>query len=105
MLLGGAELSTFKMNGETYEVIAQIDRAERANPADLYGLFVRSESGIMVPLSSVVTIDETVTSSGLPHYDRQRSSGINGNVLAGVPLGETLDRLSAIANEVIPKFR
>ncbi|MBW2715878.1 MAG: efflux RND transporter permease subunit [Deltaproteobacteria bacterium] len=102
VLLGGAELSTFKMHGETYEVIAQVDRADRANPADLYGLFVRSESGIMVPLSSVVTVDETVTSAGLPHYDRQRSSGISGNVLAGVPLGETLDRLSAIANEVIP---
>jgi len=103
VLLGGAELSTFKMHGETYEVIAQIDRADRANPADLYGLFVRSESGIMVPLASVVTIDETVTSSGLPHYDRQRSSGITGNLLRGVPLGETLDRVSEIANEVIPK--
>jgi multidrug efflux pump len=102
VLLGGAELSTFKMHGETYEVIAQIDRADRANPTDLYGLYVRSESGIMVPLASVVTIEETVTSSGLPHYDRQRASGISGNLLTGVPLGETLDQLKAIGEEVIP---
>ncbi|MBW2577833.1 MAG: efflux RND transporter permease subunit [Deltaproteobacteria bacterium] len=102
VLLGGAELSTFKMHGETYEVIAQIDRADRANPTDLYGLYVRSESGIMVPLASVVTIEETVTSSGLPHYDRQRAAGISGNLLEGVPLGETLDQLKAIGEEVIP---
>jgi multidrug efflux pump len=103
VLLGGAELSTFKLHGETYEVIAQIDRSDRANPTDLYGLYVRSESGIMVPLASVVTVEETVTSSGLPHYDRQRAAGISGNLLAGVPLGKTLDAVSAIASEVIPK--
>jgi multidrug efflux pump len=103
VLLGGAELSTFKLHGETYEVIAQIDRSDRANPTDLYGLYVRSESGIMVPLASVVTVEETVTSSGLPHYDRQRAAGISGNLLQGVPLGETLDAVSAIASQVIPK--
>jgi multidrug efflux pump len=102
VLLGGAELSTFKMHGETYEVIAQIDRSDRANPTDLYGLYVRSESGIMVPLASVVTIEETVTSSGLPHYDRQRAAGVSGNLLTGVPLGETLDQVKAIGKEVIP---
>jgi len=103
VLLGGAELSTFKMHGETYEVIAQIDRSDRANPTDLYGLYVRSESGIMVPLASVVSVEETVTSSGLPHYDRQRASGVSGNLLAGVPLGKTLDQITAIGREVIPK--
>jgi multidrug efflux pump len=102
VLLGGAELSTFKMHGETYEVIAQIDRSDRANPSDLYGLYVRSESGVMVPLASVVTVEETVTSSGLPHYDRQRAAGISGNLLEGVPLGETLDQVKAIGKEVIP---
>ena len=103
VLLGGAELSTFKLHGETYEVIAQIDRADRANPTDLYGLYVRSESGIMVPLASVVSVEETVTSSGLPHYDRQRAAGISGNLLTGVPLGETLDQVKAIGREVIPE--
>jgi multidrug efflux pump len=57
----------------------------------------------MVPLASVVTVEETVTSSGLPHYDRQRAAGISGNLLSGVPLGETLDAVSAIASEVVPE--
>jgi multidrug efflux pump len=103
VLLGGAELSTFKLHGETYDVIAQIDRSDRVSPTDLYGLYVRSESGIMVPLASVVTVEETVTSSGLPHYDRQRAAGISGHLLSGVPLGETLDAVGAVASEVIPK--
>jgi multidrug efflux pump len=102
VLLGGLKLSTFKLYGETYEVIAQVDRTERANPADLYGLYVRSKSGVMVPLASVLSVEETVTSSGLPHHDRQRAAGISGSLLRGVPLGETLDQLQAIGSEVIP---
>ena len=103
VLLGGLKLSTFKLHGETYKVIAQIDRSERGNPADLYGFYVRSQSGIMVPLASVVSIEETVTSSGLPHYDRQRAATITGHLLLGVPLGDTLDQMRAIGAEVIPE--
>jgi len=102
VLLGGLKLSTFKLHGETYEVIAQVDRAERANPTDLYGLYVRSDSGIMVPLASVVSVEETVTSAGLPHYDRKRAATITGHLLEGVPLGATLERISAIGREVLP---
>jgi multidrug efflux pump len=103
VLLGGVKLSTFKLHGETYEVIAQIDRSERASPTDLYGLYVRSQSGVMIPLASVVSVEETVTSSGLPHHDRQRAATITGHLLSGVPLGVTLDRISAIGSEVIPE--
>jgi multidrug efflux pump len=56
----------------------------------------------MVPLASVVSVEETVTSPGLSHYDRQRATEISGHLLAGVPLGATLDRIRAIASEVIP---
>jgi multidrug efflux pump len=56
----------------------------------------------MVPLASVVSVEETVTSAGLPHYDRQRAATVTGNLLSGVPLGSVLDRISAIGAEVIP---
>jgi len=102
VLLGGLKLSTFKLHGETYEVIAQIDRSERANPTDLYGLYVRSDEGTMIPLASVVSVEETVTSSGVPHFDRQRAATITGYLLSGVALGEVLDRVAAIGSEVLP---
>jgi len=103
VLLGGLKLSTFKLHGETYEVIAQVDRSARSSPTDLYGLYVRSVSGIMVPLASVVSVEETVTSAGLPHYDRQRAATVTAALLSGAPLGAVLDRIRAIGAEVIPK--
>jgi multidrug efflux pump len=103
ILLGGLKLSTFKLGGETYEVIAQLDREQRSNPTDLYGLYVRSDSGRLVPLISVVTLEESVTAPGLPHFDRQRTATITGHLLEGVPLGDILLQMRAIAAKVIPE--
>jgi multidrug efflux pump len=102
ILLGGLKLSTFKLGGETYEVIAQLDRAQRSSPTDLYGLNVRAQSGRLVPLDSVVTLEETVTAPALPHFDRLRTATITGYLLEGVPLGDVLLQVRAIAEDVVP---
>ena len=102
ILLGGLELSTYKLHGETYKVIAQLERPERSNPKDLYGLRVRSITGELVPLDSVVSLEETLTAPGLFHHDRMRSATITGSLLSGVALGGALERLRGIAEETLP---
>jgi multidrug efflux pump len=49
ILFGGLDLTTFKLGGETYDVIAQLSRPERSTPRDLYGVYVRSASGSWYP--------------------------------------------------------
>jgi multidrug efflux pump len=83
-------------------VIAQLDRTQRSSPTDLYGLYVRAQSGRLVPLDSVVTVEETVTAPSLPHFDRLRTATITGHLLQGIPLGEVLVQVRAIAEDVIP---
>jgi multidrug efflux pump len=102
ILLGGPELSTFKLGGETYHVIAQLERAERANPMDLYGFYVRSSSGRLVPLDSLVSVTETVSAPVLPHFDRLRAATVKANLSEEMPLGEALERIQAVAAEVLP---
>ena len=105
ILLGEIELSTFKLHGETYKVIAQLDREQRSEPSDLYGLYVRSHSGELIPLDSIVTLEETTTAPELHHYDRLRTATVTGYLLSGTVLGETLDRVRAIAEQVVPPNR
>ena len=102
VLLGGPELSTFKLHGETYDVIAQLDREDRANPTDLYGFYVRAGSGELVPLDSLVTVRETVSAPSLPHHDRLRSATVRANLSRDMPLGEALVRIQEIAADVVP---
>jgi multidrug efflux pump len=101
ILLGGLDLSSFKLGGETYEVVAQLERDERTRPRDLYGLYVHGRGGGLVPLASVVSVSESVTPRGLPHFDRLRSATITASLVRGVPLGSALERLRAEADVVL----
>ena len=102
ILLGGLDLSTFKLRGETYDVIAQLDRPARSNPNDLFGLYVRAANGALIPLDSLVRVEETIAPPGLPHFDRLRSATVMASLLADMPLGRALTQVRAIADEVVP---
>ena len=102
ILLGGLDLSTFKLGGETYDVIAQLDRPSRSNPNDLFGLYVRAANGALIPLDSLVSVKETIAPPGLPHYDRMRSATVTASLLADMPLGRALTAVRAVADEVVP---
>jgi multidrug efflux pump len=103
ILFGGVDLTTFKLGGETYDVIAQLQRPERSNPRDLYGVYVRSANGTLIPLASVVRVRETVAPRGLPHFDRLRSATVGAHLAQGTPLGSAIEQLRAIAEDVLPE--
>ncbi|MDG2303298.1 MAG: efflux RND transporter permease subunit [Candidatus Binatia bacterium] len=102
ILVGGLELSEFKLGGETYQVIGRLEATGRASPRDLYQLNIRSETGEMISLASVARIREAVTPRGLPHFDRQRSATITASLLDGYGLGSALDQVRVVADEVLP---
>jgi multidrug efflux pump len=102
VLLGGLDLSTFKLDGETYDVIAQLERGARATPRDLGGLYVRGNGGRLVPLASVTRVEETVAPRSLPHFDRLRAATLSAGLAPGAPLGRALERFRALADEVLP---
>jgi multidrug efflux pump len=100
ILLGGLDISTFKLAGETYDVIAQLPRSERSDPADLLTLYVRGRSGDLVSLYSVVDSRETVAARALPHFDRRRAVTINAD-LGDLAQGAAIEEAAAVAEEVI----
>jgi multidrug efflux pump len=102
ILFGGLDLTTFKLRGETYDVIAQLERSERSQARDLYGVYVRGHDGELIPLVSMVTVKETVTPRGLPHFDRMRAATVTGHLAGGAPLGGALEAVQRIADEVLP---
>jgi multidrug efflux pump len=101
ILLGGLDLSTFKLGGETYNVMAQLEQRERDDPRDLLELSVRGNHQELIPLSSVITTRETIVPREIPHYDRQRSVTISAD-LATRTQGEGLKIAQEIADQVLP---
>ncbi len=102
VLLGGLDLSQFKLGGETYKVIAQLEQRERSSPRDVLGLYVRGRTGALLPLASVVTIEKGVAARGIPHFDRQRSATLTASLADGTSLGTALGQIEGIAREVLP---
>jgi multidrug efflux pump len=103
ILLGGLDISTFKLEGETYNVMAQLGREARSRPQDLLGLFVRGRGEQLVPLASVVSARETVAPRALPHYDRLRAVTITAGLEQGVSQGEALLEARRIAETHLPE--
>jgi multidrug efflux pump len=101
ILLGGLDLSTFKLEGETYKVMVQLEETYRRRPAELLELYVRGKNNDLIPLQSVVHVRESTAPRGLPHFDRLRSATLSATLLPGVPLGASLERVRAVAEQVI----
>ncbi len=101
IMLGGLDLSTFKLEGETYKVMVQLEEEYRRRPGELLELYVRGKNQELIPLQSVVSVRESTAPRGLPHFDRLRSATLSATLLPGVALGESLDRVQALATQVI----
>lgn len=100
LLLGGLDVSTFKLNGETYNVMVQLPRSERADPSDLLNLYVRGRNGSLASLYSLVEARESVAPRALPHFDRRRAVKIQSR-LKDRSQGDALAEAEKVARAVI----
>lgn len=102
-MMGGRDVTRFKMDGEQYDVIVKIEDDLRATPEDLNRIHVRAASGEMVPLANLVDIKEGVTAQSLNHFNRSRAAVISANLAPGYSQGEALAFLNEAAARILPE--
>jgi multidrug efflux pump len=102
-LLGGTRTSTFTRNNKLYDVIVQLDPRERATPSDMTGLYLRGHDNQLVKLEAVASVKEGVGPRELNHFNRVRSATITASLEPGFTLGEAVDSLRRVADEVLPR--
>jgi multidrug efflux pump len=101
VMLGGLDLSTFKLDGETYDVMAQVGRGERNDPRDMLELSVRGQDDQLFSLSGLVKIRETIAPRSVSHFDRNRSARFT-TTPNDVAQGDAIQAVTRIANELLP---
>ena len=102
-MLGGRNVTRFKMGSEQYDVIVQVEGADRRTPGDLSNIYVRGGDGQMVQLSNLVDVRETVAAKELNHFNKLRSATISAGLAPGYPMGEALTWMEAALEEVAPE--
>lgn len=101
-LLGGRQVTRFEEDGEQYDVIVQVDKQQRTNPADILDIYVRNDAGDMLPLSGFLTINESVSPQSLNHFNRLRAVIVRAAVTPGYALGEVLAHMQSVAAQQLP---
>ena len=101
-MLGGRQVTRFKRDGEQYDVIVQVDNADRTTPSDISDIFVRAKDGSMIPLANLVSIDETVSPRELNHFGQRRAVTITANLTPGYTMGEALKFMEEVAGKALP---
>ncbi|OLC77777.1 MAG: hypothetical protein AUH78_03695 [Gemmatimonadetes bacterium 13_1_40CM_4_69_8] len=100
--LGGRRVSTFTRNDKLYYVMVQLDRHDRATPADLSGLYLRGRNGQLVQLDALAKVEEGVGPRQINHFNRVPSFTLSGALVPGFALGEALDSLDVLSRHVLP---
>lgn len=101
--LSGNYVNYFNLQGRSYQVIPQLDRKFRITPKQLEQIYVKTISGVMVPLSTVVTPVEKTQPNAATHFQQLNSATIQAVMMPGKTLGEGLEYLQSVANESLPK--
>ncbi|MBK7948201.1 MAG: multidrug efflux RND transporter permease subunit [Deltaproteobacteria bacterium] len=100
--MGGLYVNDFDRFGRPYRVYAQAESDLRASPEDVERLWVRSERGEMVPVSTLVKLSRIAGPRDIPHYNVYRAATIRGQAAPGYSSGEALDAMEELAREILP---
>ena len=101
ILLGEGEVNRFTIDGRSYKVIAQVERPYRDNPSWLSSYYVKSESGEMVPLGTLIKVSDRARPTKLKQFQQ-----LNAAMIEGVPIvsmGEAVEAVAQIAREEAPR--
>jgi len=94
-------LDYFLINGKQYQVIAQVDRANRDQPLDLKSVYLRSTKGGLVQLDNVVKVTEGATPPAIYHFNRYKSATVSAGLAPGRTVGDGIKEMDRISKEIL----
>ena len=100
--LGGDYISNFNKYGKVYQVTTQLRPSDRIRPESLDQLFVRSESGAMLPISQFVTLTKEYMPQTLSSHNMFSCIDVSGNVAQGGSTGSAIKAIQEVAAKELP---
>ncbi|WP_407185451.1 efflux RND transporter permease subunit [Bradyrhizobium centrosematis] len=99
-LLGGNYVNRFNLQGRSYQVIPQVPREERLAPHAIGGYYVKTATGSLLPLSTVVSTETATDPNALTHYNQLNCATFQAVPMPGVTMEKALDFLEAEAKKL-----
>jgi len=102
VMVDGVRVVDLNGRDQSIPVVLKAGKNRIQGPNDLVNLFVRSQTGQLIPLASLVTVVEEGVPDELRRLYQRRSISIDMQTVEGVALQTAVDDLMALAKEVVP---
>jgi HAE1 family hydrophobic/amphiphilic exporter-1 len=99
---GSRQVSTIYAPNNEYQVILELTPEQRADPAQLQQLYVRSSSGSLVPLPAVATLQNDLGPLTVTHLGQLPAVTISFNLAPGTSIGDAVTKVDALARSTLP---
>ncbi|MGE3973926.1 MAG: efflux RND transporter permease subunit [Bdellovibrionales bacterium] len=102
-LIGGSLAGQFSRDGRRYDVRVRLLADERDETTSITRLFVRNNRGELIPLSSIVKIEEKTSLQSVSRKNRERAISVYSNLKPGTSQTDAITKVQEIANRILPK--
>ncbi len=97
---GERQVSTIYLPTDSYQVIMEVAPEAKQDEGALGGIYVRSSSGALVPLSSFTTVERTVGPMSINHVGQLQAVTVSFNLAPGTALGDATAKIDAARNAI-----
>ncbi len=104
-LVGGIRVGKYSTGGRRIDVRVKLLAAQRSRQEDIARLLVRTRSGELVPLSSLITYKEEPALQAITRRDRERAITVFANVAPGHSQDEAIKYVESLSKDLPVGYR
>lgn len=102
-IIGSEYATNFIRFGQMYRVMVQALPQYRAKPEDILKLYIKNDSGEMVPFSAFMSIEKVYGPEQVTRYNMYPSALINGQPAPGYSSGDAIEAIRQTAAAYLPR--
>jgi multidrug efflux pump subunit AcrB len=100
--INGDDVADLNVGDQAVPILLQADNRNTSNPADLTNLYVASNTGSLVPLSSIAYLSEEGVAAELERHAQRRAIELDMELPDDVPLSDAVSSLRELAQSTLP---
>jgi multidrug efflux pump len=99
---GSLYVNDFTLFGRNYQVNLQSEANFRERPEDLKQVFVRSTSGSMIPVDTLLSVERIIGPDQMDRFNAFPSAKVIGDAASGYSSGQAIDAMRELAASTLP---
>lgn len=97
---GERQIATLFTSVDSYAVVLEVGPEDKKDEAAIGAIYVRSNTGSLVPMSSFATVKRTVGPTAINHVGQLQAVTVSFNLAPDMPLGDATNKIEKYKDEI-----